>query len=158
MNDLCRLTWATRTTCTCADRVLHTVCRLPTGPEAHIGCRKYSIAPSPHQGVYAAIIPRPGSATEQSHVSVTSTAIQTNDLGDQLVDAVLGIDAAWTLSRESRVALIARRADRWDACVSRPATPTLPTAIGVLIPSVQRFSFQLQRRWKRRFRAPWPKI
>jgi hypothetical protein len=27
---------------------------------------------------------------------------------------VLGIDAAWTLSRETGVTLIARRADRWE--------------------------------------------
>ncbi len=47
-------------------------------------------------------------------MSMTSTATQTNDLGDQLVGAVLGINAAWTLSRESGVALIARRADRWE--------------------------------------------
>jgi len=45
---------------------------------------------------------------------VTSIATQTSHLGRRLADAVLGVDAAWTLSHASGVALIARRHSRWQ--------------------------------------------
>jgi hypothetical protein len=56
---------------------------------------------------------------------------------ERIISNAHGPPRSWTFEDEA-----GKEHSNGDACVSRPATRTLPTAIGVLIPSVQRFSFQ----------------